>query len=207
MNLMHGAQFTKKYVTDYLQEDIPSRMVSYRNGWAVDSETLPTPEIFLTYEPLALDTWPTIITVAISTNKLERIGFDNSDPIYRVEYQMRTYVWVRSNGSEEATVMRDRLTTIVRSALLDYPCLKAYDERESFRVSIDESSMREEFSDLTLLKGDRVLAGSYISYIMEIDEVVSREDIAELTEIDVEYQAINEDETPVFHELQILDNE
>jgi len=42
---------------------------------------------------------------------------------------------------------------------------------------------------------------------MEIDEVVSREDIAELTEIDVEYQAINEDETPVFHELQILDNE
>ena len=120
---------------------------------------------------------------------------------------MRTYVWVRSNGSEEATVMRDRLTTIVRSALLDYPCLKAYDERKSFRVSIDESSMREEFSDLTLLKGDRVLAGSYISYIMEIDEVVSREDIAELTEIDVEYQAINEDETPVFHELQILDNE
>lgn len=206
MNLMHGAQFTKKYVTDYLQVDIPSRIVSYRNGWAVDSESLPTPEKFLTYEPLALDVWPTVITVAISTNKLERIGFDKSDPIYRVEYQMRTYVWVRSNGSEEATTMRDRLTTVIRSALLDYPCLKAYDERESFRVSIDESSMREEFSDLTLLKGDRVLAGSYIAYVMQIDEVVSREDIAETAVIEVEYHAINEPETPVFHELQVSDN-
>ena len=206
MNLMHGAQFTKKYVNDYLEVDIPTRIISYRNGWGVDNESLPTPEKFLTYEPLALDIWPTIITVAISTNKLERIGFDRSDPIYRVEYQMRTYVWVRSNGSEEATVMRDRLTTVIRSALLDYPCLKAYDERESFRASIDESSMREEFSDLTLLKGDRVLAGSYIAYIMQIDEVVSREDIGIAEVLDVKYHGIDEDETPVFHELQISDN-
>jgi hypothetical protein len=82
--------------------------------------------------------------------------------------------------------MRDRLTTVLRSALLDYPCLKAYDERASFRVIIDEGSLREEFSDLTLLKGDRIMAGAYISYNMEIDEVVSRKPIGVVSSIDLE---------------------
>jgi hypothetical protein len=48
---------------------------------------------------------------------------------------------------------------------------------------IDEGSVREEFSDLTLLKGDRVMAGSYIGYNMEIDEVVSRKPIGTVSEI------------------------
>jgi hypothetical protein len=82
--------------------------------------------------------------------------------------------------------MRDRLTTILRAALLDYPCLKAYDSRNSFRAMIDESTIREEFSDLTLLKGDRYLAGSYVSYTLQIDEIVTREPIGQVAEIDLE---------------------
>jgi hypothetical protein len=82
--------------------------------------------------------------------------------------------------------MRDRLTTVLRASLLDYPCLKAYDARNSFRAMIDESTLREEFSDLTLLKGDRFLAGSYISYTLQIDEIVTREPIGEVAEIDLE---------------------
>jgi hypothetical protein len=101
---------------------------------------------------------------------------------------MRTYVWTRSEGAEEATIMRDRLTTVIRAALLDYPCLRAYDTRNSFRAMIDEGTIREEFSDLTLLKGDRFLAGSYISYTLQIDEIVSREPIGQLEEIDLTIQ-------------------
>ena len=73
--------------------------------------------------------------------------------------------------------MRDRLTTVVRSALLDRPCLNATDPRGTWHVEIDESTMREEFSDLTLLKGDRVMAGAYIAYDLAIDEIVARADI------------------------------
>lgn len=186
MYLMHGPQFAKGYVNDYLKQDIPVRIVSYRNGWNVDDITLPTPVDFFIHEPIAMDAWPTLITVAISTSRMERIGHDGPDPLYRVDYQMRTYIWARDVGAEEATIMRDRLTTVVRSALLDYPCLKAYDSRRSFRVMIDESSMREEFSDLTLLKGDRFLAGAYVSYVLSIDEIVTRQDIGHLTNIDLE---------------------
>ena len=183
MELMHGAQFAKQYINNYLTLDIPVRLIEYRNGCNLSSTDLPTPEEFITHEPLALDSWPTIITIAISTNRLERIGYGNADPLYRVEYQMRTYVWVRAEGSQECTEMRDRLTTVVRSALLDYPCLKATDPNDFFRIMIDESSMREEFSDLTLLKGDRMLAGSYVAYNIQMDEIVSRKSLGTVDEI------------------------
>jgi len=182
MFLMHGAHFAKSYVSTYLNNDIPTRIVSYRNGWNLDSEQLPSPEKYLTYEPIALDAWPTIITVAISMSGMERDGWYKGNPEYRVKYSMRTYVWVRDEGSDAATMMRDRLTTVVRSALLDRPCLKATDPRETFMALIDEGTLREEYSDLTLLKGDRVLAGAYLSYDLEINEIVAREDVGTVSE-------------------------
>lgn len=198
--LMHGPHFAKKYVNDYLKTDIPVRIIDYRNGWNLDDQTLPTPEEFITHEPLAIDAWPTIITVAISTSQLDRIGFDGPDPLYRVRYAMRTYVWVRTEFAEEVTIMRDRLTTVIRAALLDYPCLKAFDTRDSFKVMIDESSVREEFSDITLLKGDRMMAGAYVGYNMEIDEVVSRKPIGTVAEIQLEVET-----AAVAEELPALD--
>jgi hypothetical protein len=187
---MHGPQFAKEYVNAYLKSELPKRLIRYRNGWQVSSTEMPDPEDYFTYEPLAMDHWPTIITVVISTNSFEQIGWDGLHPLYRVTYSMRTYVWARTEGSEETTTMRDRMTVVVRSALLDGPCLEATDPRKTFRVQIDQTSMREEFSDLTLLKGDRVLAGSYVSYNLQIDEIVHREDIGTVEEITIAYQSV-----------------
>jgi hypothetical protein len=62
---------------------------------------------------------------------------------------------------------------------------------------IDEGSIREEFSDLTLLKGDRIMAGAYISYNMEIDEVVSRKPIGVVSSIDLEIEASGDSSAPL----------
>jgi hypothetical protein len=194
MDLMFGAHFAKQYVNNYLKVDIPTRIINYRNGWNLDDVALPTPVSFFIYEPIALDSWPTIITVAMSTNRMERIGYSGANPLYRVNYSMRTYVWVRDVGSEEATLMRDRLTTVVRSALLDYPCMKATDPQDTFKAMIDESGMQEQFSDLTLLKGDRVMAGAYLSYDLSIDEVVDRLPLGTVSTIDLELSTL--DRTP-----------
>lgn len=183
---MHGAHFAKSYVGAYLTVNLPGRLVNYRNAWGIDDITLPDPVKYLTFEPIALDEWPTIITTASSMTGMERIGHDGSNPLYRVKYSMRTYVWVRTEQSSEVTIMRDRLTTVVRSALLDYPCLRATDPRGTFKVEIDEGSIREEYSDLTLLKGERVLAGSYISYDLDMDEIVMREPLGVLNSIDLQ---------------------
>jgi hypothetical protein len=98
---------------------------------------------------------------------------------------MRTYIWAKTEGSEAVTLMRDRLTTVVRSALMDRPCLTRYDSTYDADMNIDESSMREEFSDLTLIKGDRVLAGAYLGYDLILNEVIYRDQIAAITGYDI----------------------
>lgn len=185
--LMQGAQFAKAYVNNYLNADIPSRINKYRSGWNLDDRELPTPEFFLTYEPIALDHWPTIITVAISTNNFERLMLGAAgDPMYRANYNMRTYIWAKTEGSEEVTLMRDRLTTVVRAALLDRPSLNRHDEVYGCDAYIDESSITEEFSDLTLIKGDRVLAGAYLGYDLMLNEIMYRDQISDSLEVETE---------------------
>ena len=189
--VMYGAHFPKSYVNEYLQQDIPERIVEYRNAWNLDDIQLPSPVSYFIYEPIALDSWPTIVTVVMSTNSMTRIGFESNNPLYRVAYSMRTYVWVRTEQSEPTTVMRDRLTTVVRSALLDYPCLNAVDPNNYFKAEIDESTMQEQFSELTLLKGDRVLAGAYLSYTLNMDESIGRRDRGIFGEKEIEYTQLS----------------
>lgn len=189
--LMEGPQWAKRYVNDYLQSDMPHRMIRYRNGIGVDDYTLPDPELYLTYEPIALDHWPTIITVVISTNSFERIKLGQTlDPTYRVSYSMRTYIWVKTEGSEEVTLMRDRLTTVVRSSLLDRPRLLSCENGITAEPYIDEGGLREEFSDLTLIKGDRVLAGAYIGYDLTLNETVHRQPISTLSSIQLDTSSL-----------------
>lgn len=181
---MYGAHFAKEYVTTFLKSDIPTRIVRYRNGWNLDDISLPDPVEYFSYEPLALDSWPTIITVAISAKSFNRYIHETSfDPVYNVTYALRTYVWVRGGGSEEATLMRDRLTAVVRSALMDYPCFNRHDSSRDARI--EESTLTEEYSDLTLLKGDRVMAGAFIGYDVVMEEAITRENIGTLQEIDL----------------------
>lgn len=177
--MMQGASAVKTFVTEYLAQDLPARLRSYRNALNLDEDSLPEPLLYLNYEPIALDHWPTIITIALSTASITRTDYDASlNPEYRVRYNMRTYVWVKADGSQECTTMRDNLTMVVRSALLDHPMLNAYDDG-CHSVLIDEGTMREEFSDLTLIKGERVLAGGYVAYDINLDETVNRQNVAD----------------------------
>lgn len=201
--MMQGASAAKSFVTDYLAYDLPSRLVQYRNHLNLDEDQLPDPLLYLNYEPVALDHWPTVITVALSTAELLRDDYDfNLNPEYRVKYNMRTYVWARADGSQECTTMRDNLVMVVRSALLDHPTLRAFDDDGNHSVLIDEGTMREEYSDLTLIKGERVLAGAYVAYDLSLDEFITRANLGILDEIKIYTRsegsaasAINEDGT------------
>ena len=187
VEVMYGPQYAKQFVNEYLLSDMPTRLTRYRNSWNLSTSELPDIEDIFAYEPLAMDKWPTIITVALSTKSLVRTGFNSTNnPEYNVTYAMRTYVWTRSDGAQDTTLMRDRLTTVVRSALMDHPCLRRSNpEREAL---IEESSINEEYSELTLLKGDRYLAGAYISYDLRIEEAIERDNIGVVSEIDLELE-------------------
>jgi hypothetical protein len=184
---MQGSYKAKNFVNNYLQADLPKRLLRYRNEWNLDDENLPEPVKYLVYEPIALDHWPTLITVAISMTGLERDDYTQVlDPMYFVNYSMRTYLWVKDDDSEQCTAKRDRLVTVVRSSLLDSPSLNLCGSSDNLDVSIDEGTLREEYSDLTLIKGERVLAGAYLSYNLRINEVVRVDTIGEIGEIETE---------------------
>lgn len=185
--MMQGAAAAKRFVNDYLAYDLPERLIAYRNHWQVDEDALPEPLLYLTYEPVALDHWPTLITLAMSTSNISRIDYEGAlDPLYRVRYSMRTYIWVKADNATECTENRDNLATVVRSALLDHAGLRTAD-RDSCEAVVDEGTVREEFSDLTLIKGERVMAGAYIAYDLNINELITRKPIAEsLNSLEVE---------------------
>lgn len=193
---MQGPHQAKFFVNSYLESDLPSRLVKYRNSWNLDDEELPEPLKYLAYEPVAIDHWPTLITVAISMSGLERHDYTRAfDPLFDVTYTMRTYIWVKDDNSELCTIKRDRLTTVLRSAFLDTPSLNRCGEVENLYVSIDESSIREEYSDLTLIKGERVMAGAYVGYNLTINEVSTLAVIGDVDEFDTEVVNVALDET------------
>lgn len=176
--MMTGAYQAKDWVSKYLEHDLPTRIVAYRNFWNMSEEELPTPNGYFNYAPPSLQSMgaelPVIYTVIISTNGLTRIGYTPTfDPIYRVAYAARTYCWCRNDGIDLTARSRDNLLTLIRTSLLDDQCLQAMDH-ENREVKFDESSIREEYSDLMLAKGDRYDAGGYLAYELTINEVVTR---------------------------------
>ncbi len=180
--MMSGPWTAKEYVNSYLQSEVPRRINSYRNLWNLDDIRLPTPDKYLSYEPPALDYWPMVITVNLSTPQMLRTDYvDGMNPVYRVAYNMRTYVWVRQGSAELATESRDRLVTVLRAVLLDRPSLVAADD-ENHDLLLDETTMREEYSDITYVKGDRAVCGAFIAYTLHLNEAVVRRNIFDPTE-------------------------
>jgi hypothetical protein len=189
-----GAATAKALVNDYLKWDIPTRIMAFRSHWGLDDSRLPTPEHFHMYEPPAIDHWPMLITVQFGTSRIERIDyFDGINPVFRCTYNMRTYLWVKQDTPEEATETRDRLTAVLRSAFLDTPSFHRFTdnaERGIYGVLLDENTLREEYSDVTYVKGNRVVSGAYLGYSLMLDEAVMRTPASQnLEEIVVSYDA------------------
>jgi len=168
----------KQYVSNFLAADLPARLINYRNYWNLTSSQLPDPLMYASYEPFALDRWPTIITLVMGTDSINRMGYSGmGEPQLQVSYDMRTYVWVRATGTQAVTDQRDNLTTVVREALMDHPSLSAYDNSVPCSPKIDESTIVEQFSDLTLIKGERLLAGAFVGYTLTLDEDITAESL------------------------------
>ena len=183
--MMSGPRVAKNYVSNYLSSDLPARILTYRNSWNLSESQLPDPRKMLTYEPFTMGKWPTIINMVMNTQQIEREGYAyDYDPIYRVVYSMRTYVWVRASGEQVVTEQRDNLTTIVREALLDGPSLSKHDSTVPCYPKVDEGTMREEFSEITLVKGERCLAGSFIAYDLQLEEIIDHDALGVMLQAD-----------------------
>ncbi len=186
---MAGPKAAKAAVSEFLANRLPAHLVARRNAFNINAEQLPDPRQYLTYEPILLDAWPSIITLVQDTRRITREDWDLADnPEYGVVYSMRTYAWASGIGGQRATEMRDDLATAVREVLLDHPGI----DDATCKHMVDEGTIREEFSDLTMLKGDRIMAGAFVAFDLKVQESVERDalGIVELTGVTLELDLI-----------------
>lgn len=206
---MDGPWRAKQYVTNYLAADLPDRLVHYRNAWGRSEEDLPDPSLIDSFDRGAVDHWPTITTVNLSLPKVTRDDYtETGDPIYRVRYTLRTYVWVKAGpsgdlvGEGASTRMRDELSTVVLSALLDHPALRSPDPNGLYDVLIDEGTIEGQYSDLTGERGDRYASGVYFQYQLALREQIFRAPLGQVTKFIVE--ATNTETGPTADAVQNL---
>lgn len=171
--MMQGPTQAKLQVSTFLSNRMPARLIDYRNEWNRSASELPDPRQYITYEPLVLDRWPSVITIVMGTSNVVVDDYLEEDPEYKITYQMRTYVWAKADGGKAVTDMRDDLTTVIRDLLLDVPGL----DDAACDYKVREDSIREEFSDLTVTGTTKksLIAGSYVAYNLESTEVLNRD--------------------------------
>lgn len=200
MPLFRGATQVRDVVIQYLQTTVPEIIDQARTDWEVDEYQLPYPVGYDAYEPYALDKWPLIGVNVVQSTDFNRIDYmDDMGQRYLSNYTIRVFTWVRTPmdmndtplepGYSEAIRTRDDLAACVRAALVRSGSLG-----QPGAVIFDETSLTEEYSEATGVKGDRFVAGVVHSFTARFDESVPIVSIGEADTISIESQTINETE-------------
>lgn len=175
---MRGPRQVRHAVSEFLRSDLPVRIPRLRVIWDLLDAELPVPDpsrdpkldAYVPREPSALDRWPLI---AVTSGRLTGRKVDTNDvaePQYGVRYPIRVFSWVRSEGWETTQDMRDDMATAVRIALLSRPLLLA---GTGLDLRVDESTLTTDFSEVTPVKGERFVAGSYVGFDLQATETLT----------------------------------
>lgn len=200
MPLFRGATQVRDVVIQYLEITVPEIIDQARTDWEVDEYQLPYPVGYDAYEPYALDKWPLIGVNVVQSTDFNRIDYmDDMGQRYLSNYTIRVFTWVRTPmdmndtplepGYSEAIRTRDDLAACVRAALVRSGSLG-----QPGAVIFDETSLTEEYSEATGVKGDRFVAGVIHSFTARFDESVPIVSIGEADTISIDSQTINETE-------------
>mgnify|MGYP001816686649 CR=1 FL=1 len=183
--MMNGPTRARHWINDYLASTMPTRLIDYRTYWGHDETTLPNPVQYLAFEPAVADRWPLVYTMVLGSTDVVRYDYDDEDnPRFEVRYNMRTYVWARAIGSQEVTDLRDDLTTVLVDCLIDNPAVSSFNQSQTDCSGvIDEGTIRMEFSDIFLLKGERMTSAAYIQYDIVMTETITRDPLGVISSI------------------------
>lgn len=177
MALFRGATAVRAAVVAYLSNAVPSVITEARTAWNLDEYQLPLPVKYDAYEPYALDRWPLLGVNVVQANNFVRRSYEpGMTQRYMNQYLVRVFTWVRTPMDEndtpiepeysESIRLRDDLAACVRAALLKTGSLGQP------AIVFDETSLSEEYSEATGVKGDRFVAGVIHSFEIRFDESV-----------------------------------
>jgi hypothetical protein len=200
MTLFRGATSVRSAVVNYLSTVVPTMVDQARTDWELDEYELPYPVGYDAYEPYALDKWPLIGVNIVQSSDFIRLDYDEAmSQQYLSRYLVRVFTWVRTPYDADETPMepeysesirlRDDLAAVVRASLV-----KSGSLGQPNAILFDESSLTEEYSEATGVKGDRFVSGVIHSFEMRVDESVPLQGLGEANTIIVTGQTIAETE-------------
>lgn len=200
MTLFRGATAVRSAIVLYLSANIPELVDQARDDWDLNEYELPYPVGYDAYEPYALDKWPLIGVNIVQSGEFVRLDYDSAmSQKYLSKYTARVFTWVRTPMNSDETPMepeysqsirlRDDLAAVVRATLVRSGSLG-----QPNAIIFDESSLTEEYSEATGVKGDRFVSGVIHTFEVRIDESVPILGLGEANTIEVEGQTIAETE-------------
>lgn len=196
--MLRGATAVRTVVADYLKHAIPLVVQQAREEWQLTEYQLPFPLAYDAYEPYALSKWPLLGIVVSQASNFERVDYHSDmSQHYLTRYNVRVFTWVRTPFDEneipiepeysEAIRLRDDLSACVRVALLRTGSLGRPEI-----VKFDESSLSEEYSETTAVKGERAVSGVVHSFTVQHEEVVPVAPLGSVGDIVVGAGSIND---------------
>lgn len=194
---LRGATSVREIVAAYLTATIPTVVDKAREDWDLDEYQLPYPVAYDAYEPYALDKWPLLGINVVQAGNFNLVSFDTDmSQRYLTNYTARVFTWVRTPMNEdeiplepeysESIRLRDDLSACVRVALLSNESLG------TLGVSLDPSSLTEEYSETTGVRGDRFVSGVVHSFTLTLHEAIPFTGIGAFDNIQVTAGMMNE---------------
>lgn len=198
MTLFRGATLVRDAVVAYLSNTVPEIVDQARVDWNLDEYELPYPVGYDAYEPYALDKWPLLGVNVVQADTFVRLDYDDAmSQQYLSKYLVRVFTWVRTPFNSDDTPMepeysesirlRDDLAAVVRASLVRSGSLG-----QPGALLFDESSLSEEYSEATGVKGDRFVSGVIHSFEVRVDESVPIDGLGEANTINVTGQTVDE---------------
>lgn len=177
MTEMRGPAGVRAQITGFLRTNLAGHLVAAREAWGLDAAALPLPvneptepkrDAYFDREPSALDRWP---MVAVTSGRVAQRAVDfasDFSEVFSSSCPIRVYSWVNAEGRDDAQVMRDNFATAVRVAVLADPKFGT-----SGDLLLTPSTLVIDFSDVSKVKGDRFVAGSYVGFDVTFAETLT----------------------------------
>lgn len=175
-----GAYAARGYVADFFAAHFKDYLVDLRAAWGVDEKVLPDPVKIVRGPAGAIDKTPLLAVSAVYMPRMVRTDYDGDSIEWASTYMMRAFCWIIDKGLQDATDTRDLYSAAMRAALIDSPTLR------KSPMTIDEGTLREDYSDPMKRNGDRFLLGSMVTFNAKINERQVRRPLGTVADMTIE---------------------
>lgn len=171
---MDGLEGAVTTVVDRLTAALPAKTTELRTRYGVDAETeghlLPDVVTVAAYDKhaLALEEWPAVLVSGLETMDMTRVDVDGAIEHWLVRYQLRVFIWVRSEDPVSVWKARNRLTLAVRELLMTRRTMNT-------ALMVDEATLTESYSDLAVDEDKATVGGAFVAVQVLVAEELTGE--------------------------------